>query len=81
LEERGSFTVKEYRIYRMVIDAPSSTSDEDIFRDAAHRYGGSAASAEATARKVMTIFSKNGKWYGTAVSEIRQASDWNGEAP
>jgi hypothetical protein len=75
----GSFTVREYRIYRATLDVPMSVSEEEGLRRVAKRYGSTPAKVEATAEKVqMWLFNQHG--FGTPDAEIRFASDWNGES-
>ena len=74
-----TFTVTEYRIYRSLIDAPMSISEEEALAAASRRYGVTAAEAKEATNKVQRLLSKN-KWYGSPDSEIRQAVDWKGES-
>lgn len=73
----GSFTVKEYRINRAVIDAPMSVSEKQALENAAASNGVTVAEARQAAKKVQEILFQN-SWYGSAESEIRHASDWKG---
>lgn len=75
-----SFTVKEYRIYRAVIDTPMSISEEQALQNAGKRYGVTADEAEKVTKKMQSILSKN-KWFGSPESEIKHACDWKGEKP
>ena len=76
--EGPSFTVKEYRIYRAVIDAPLSVPEDQALRNAAEEYDVTTEEALATVEKVMQVLLANG-WYGRPEAEIRRASDWQGE--
>ena len=75
-----TFTVKEYRMCRAIIDTPMSVSEDEAFRRVAKRYGVSVAEARASVDKVQKILFQNG-WMSAPASEIRHASDWNGEKP
>jgi hypothetical protein len=75
---KETFTVKEYRIYRAVIDTPLSASDTETFKKVGSKYQVPPSSVEPTARKVQKILADN-RWLGTATSEIRRARDWAGE--
>jgi len=74
----GGFTVKEYRIYRAVLDTPMSISDADSLRAVGKRYGVTPAVAKRATRKVQEVLFKN-DWMATPEAEIRHASDWSGE--
>ena len=74
----GSFTVREYRIYRAILDVPMSVSEADGLRRVAQRYDSTPAKVEVTAGKVQSWLS-NQSGFGTPDSEIGFASDWNGE--
>ena len=76
----GSFTVKEYKIYRAVIDTPMTIPEAQALQNAAKRYGVTVAEAQKTTKKVQNILSSN-KWFASPEAEIRHASDWNGEKP
>lgn len=75
-----SFTVREYRIYRAVIDAPMSIPEAQVMENIGKRYGVTAAEAKKTVNKLQGILLRN-KWFGSAESEIKHASDWKGEKP
>jgi len=75
---KGTFTVAEYRIYRDVMDAPMSIPETEAVRRAATSHGVTAAEAKTIVDKVQRILHAN-KWYGSAASEMKHASDWNGE--
>ena len=74
----GTFTVKEYRIYRAIASAPMSVSESQSMRDAAKTFVISEADIRRTTDKVMGILSKN-NWFATPAAEIKHASDWKGE--
>jgi hypothetical protein len=76
---RDTFTVAEYRVYREVMDAPMSVSEDETTRRAATSHGVTATQAKTIIAKVQRILHAN-KWFGPAASEIRHASDWNGES-
>ncbi len=75
--KRGNFTVKEYRIYRAVIDTPMSIPESVAYPRAARRFDVSPAQAREITEKVNRILGMNG-WLGTPDNEIRHASDWPG---
>jgi hypothetical protein len=77
----GDFTVKEYRIYRDVVDTPMSLSEEQNLGNAAKKYNLSIADVHKTVEKVMRNLSENNWMVGSPASEIRHASDWKGEKP
>ena len=74
----GNFTVKEYRIYRAIIDTPLSVSESQAVRNAAKKYRVTEAAAKAAPDKVMKILTRH-HWNATPEAEIRHASDWKGE--
>ena len=71
----GSYTVREYRIYRDVVDAQLYMSETEAMRQTARRFNTTPARAKASAEKVARILSQN-KWFGSRASEERRASDW-----
>ena len=71
----GSYTVREYRIYRDVVDAPLYMSETQAMRQTARRFNTTPARAKASAEKVARILSQN-NWFGSRASEERRASDW-----
>ena len=75
-----TFTVNEYRIYRAVIDTPMSVSESETLQRTAQRYGVSVQEAREVVDKVQKVLFQNG-WMSTPATEIRHASDWNGERP
>jgi hypothetical protein len=76
----NTFTVAEYRIYRAVIDAPMSVEEAEAIRRAAKVHGVPAVEAKTIVTKVQRSLHMN-KWFGSAASEIKHASDWNGQKP
>ena len=78
LTQESSFTVKEYRLYRSVIDAPLSVPEDQAIRNAAEEYDVTSEEALRIVEKVMLVLSSNG-WYGRPEAEIRHSSDWQGE--
>ena len=74
------YTVKEYRIYRAVIDTPMSVSEAQAYQSAANQYGVTVAETRNVTEKVQKILSRN-SWLGSPDSEIQHASDWKGENP
>ena len=77
-EARRSFTVDEYRIYRYLMDAPASRSEDDVRQELASRHGMSSSEIAAVINRVQRALYENG-WMSSPQSEIRHASDWNGE--
>lgn len=76
----GSFTVKEYRIYRTIINSPMSVREAQAVRDAAKKYSVTEADVRKTTDKVMKALSDN-RWFATPEAEIQHASNWKGERP
>lgn len=76
----AEFTVRDYKLYRAVISSPASVPEREALQQAANAFGMSADEAKAAIRKVQRDLSRN-KWFGSPESEIRHASDWNGETP
>jgi hypothetical protein len=76
----GSFTVKEYKIYRAVIDTPMTIPEAQALQNAAKRYGVTVAEAQKATKKVQNILFSN-KWFASPEAEIRHASDWKEEKP
>ena len=75
----GTFTVREYRIYRALVDTPMSVSEEEAYRRIARDFNTTPKEAERITEKVQGILFRNG-WLGTTAQEIRRASDWQGES-
>ena len=73
----STYTVREYSIFRELIDTPMSISEEQALAEIGRRYGISAAEALRIVLHVEEVLLTNG-WFGTAESEIRHASDWEG---
>lgn len=78
--EADVYTVKEYRIYRAVINTPMSVSEARALESVAKHYGATVEEVQKATRKVQEILHRN-KWFGSPDSEIRYASDWQGEKP
>jgi hypothetical protein len=74
----GTFTVKEYRIYRTIIDTPPSVSEPEALRRVATQFKVTPEQAKAIATRVSDELSRR-NWYANPMAEIRHASDWNGE--
>ena len=70
-----TYTVREYRIYRDVVDAPQYLREADILQRAARKHKTTRAHVRATAEKVVRILAAN-DWFGSRASEERRASDW-----
>lgn len=74
----STFTVAEYKIYRAVMDAPMSISEAEAVQRAAKSYGVAPTEAKKIVDKVQRALLQN-KWFGSAESEIKHASDWKGQ--
>jgi len=72
----GSYTVREYRIYRDVVDAPLYMTETQALQMTARKFKTTPARAKASAEKVMRILSQS-KWFGSRAAEERRASDWS----
>lgn len=72
-----TFTMREYRAYRAVIDTPMRVPEDEALRRVAAAHGMTVDEVRAAANKVTLVIFRNG-WLGTAESEIRYASDWPG---
>ena len=75
----ATFTVREYRVYRSIIDTPMSVPRDESIEAAASRYNMPVTEVKAAADKVQKVLFAN-KWYGSAEAEIQHASDWKGES-
>lgn len=71
----GSYTIREYRIYRDLVDAPLYMSETQALQQTARRFKTTPARAKASAEKVARILSQN-DWFGSRAAEERRASDW-----
>lgn len=74
------FTVKEYKIYRAVIDTPMTIPEAQAFQNIAKHYGVTVAEVQKVSKKVQNILFRN-KWFASPEVEIRHASDWNDDKP
>jgi len=78
-EEGGpSFTVREYRVYRFVLDAPMS--EADAIEEVMAEHNLTADEVQATIKKIQSLLVEN-NWFGRPEAEIQHASDWKGERP
>lgn len=76
IDETEEFTVREYRIYRALIDSPFSIPEDQALRQLSEEYGLPSAKIKYVVDKVQRIlFTK--KWFGTPDSEVRHAVDWD----
>lgn len=75
-----TFTVNEYKIYRAVINAPSSVPEQQALQNVARQHRMSVEGLRKVVNRVQKSLFDN-KWLGTPESEIRHASDWKGETP
>lgn len=76
----GSFTVKEYHAYRLVIDTPVSVSEAQAHVRVGRCLNMTAKGVASTATKVQGILFQN-KWMGRPADEVKHAFDWNGDPP
>ncbi len=76
----STYTVAEYRIYRAVIDTPMAVTEAEAQQRAAKTYGVTTSEVKKIVDQVQRTLFQN-KWFGSAGSEIRHASDWNGQEP
>lgn len=74
----GDFTVREYRIYRELIDTPFSVPEATALRTIATKYSISPEDAKEVSEKVQLSLFRN-KALSTPSKEIQLASDWDGE--
>lgn len=74
------FTVREYRIYRSVVTAPSFMTEDEVLKRAARQFGVTSTQARRVSERVKTLLLKN-RWFGPPENEIRHAYDWKGEKP
>ena len=76
----ATFTVNEYKMYRAVLNVPSSVPEQQALQNVAKEYNISVEDLRKVVNRVQkTIF--DNKWFGTPESEIQHASDWKGETP
>lgn len=75
-----TFTVNEYRMYRAVLNVPSSVPEQQALQNVAKQYKIPVEGLRRVVNKVQRSLFDN-KWFGTPESEIRRATDWNGETP
>ena len=73
--KRETYTIREYRIYREVMDSPMYISESQALQRTARKFKTTPAHAKAVAEKVMRVLSGN-DWFGSRASEERHASDW-----
>ena len=71
----GSFNVREYQMYRGVIDTPMSVSDEEAYRRIAEQFDTTPEDVGRIVTMVEKTLSQNG-WFGFPKQEIRRASDY-----
>lgn len=76
----ATFTVNEYRMYRAVINVPSSASAQQALQNVSRQYKIPVEELRKVVNKVQKLLFDN-KWFGTPESEIQRASDWRGETP
>jgi hypothetical protein len=72
------FTVNEYRMYRAVLNVPSSVSEQQALQNVSRQYKIPVDELRNVVNKVQKALFDN-KWFGSPESEIRRASDWRGE--
>lgn len=71
--------MRQYRVYRSLIDTPVSVQEAQGLADAARLHGLSVAEVKSTVDLVQRALLEN-KWFGRPENEIRRATDWNGES-
>lgn len=76
----ATFTVNEYKMYRAVINVPSSVPEQQALQNVSRQYKIPVEDLRKVVNKVQKNLFDN-KWFGTPESEIRRASDWKGETP
>jgi hypothetical protein len=76
----ATFTVYEYKMYRAVLNVPSSVPEQQALQNVASRYKIPVEDLRTVVNKVQKSLFDN-KWFGTPESEIQHASDWKGETP
>ena len=74
----GSYTVREYRMYRALLDTPLSVSEEEAIRRISEANQITPDEADRIIANVQNTITRN-RWFGHPAQEIRRASDWNGE--
>lgn len=74
----AGFTVQQYRIYRGVIATPMGIPEDQAMEAVSRKNGVSVGEVREAVNLVQGTLYSN-KWFGTPESEIRRASDWNGE--
>ena len=72
---RETYTVREYRTYREVVDAPLYMAEQLALERAARKFRTTPAKVRAIAEKVTRILSQS-DWAGSRATEERHASDW-----
>lgn len=70
------YTMREYRIYRSVIDSPMDLSEDEALREVAGDYETSADEIKRISDRVQRILFSNG-WLSTPEAELRRAVDWD----
>lgn len=76
----ATFTVNEYKMYRAVLNVPSSVPEQQALQNVGNRYKIPVEDLRKVVNKVQKILFDN-KWFGTPESEIQHASDWKSETP
>lgn len=75
---KGDFTVREYRIYRELIETPFSIPEATALRTIAAKYSITPEDAKEVSEKVQLSLFRN-KALSVPSKEIQHASDWDGE--
>ena len=76
----ATFTVNEYKMYRAVMNLPSSVPEQQALQSVARLHKIHVEDLRKVVNKVQKSLFDN-KWFGTPESEIQHASDWKGETP
>jgi hypothetical protein len=72
----GSFTVREYQVYRKVVDDPRDIPESALLEAVGAEYGMPSDQVRNISDRVQRVLYENG-WLGTPRTEIAHASDWS----
>lgn len=75
LEAADTYTIKEYKIYRALMDTPMSISESEAARRIGRQYDVTPSAVDSIATRVSQILSRN-SWFSSPENEIRHAIDW-----
>lgn len=74
----GSFTVREYRLYRELISTPSTIPQAEALEIVGRKHGVPPTAVRDAVQHVQEVLLRN-RWFASPDAEIRHATDWNGE--